>query len=188
MMKTKLALCLLLLVPLLLSAQDVDYKVFKIKGAVCKTVRKGRSVQKEVLKETDAIKEKDIISLTQGSELQMVSIKDSTMITLRDQCAGSVKSLVNNQNAKSVPMPKKYFDFVMKNLSGNGFNEGIAAGRTTAVYRGDEDMLSDESGDSLQLFPVLKMSCMPVAVPAKCYVKKESLKMRRSPKYMIIRR
>ena len=179
MMKTKLALCLLLLVPLHLSAQDVDYKVFKIKGEVCKTVRKGRSVQKEVLKETDAIKEKDIISLTQGSELQMVSIKDSTMITLRNQCAGSVKS---------VPMPKKYFDFVMKNLSGNGFNEGIAAGRTTAVYRGDEDMLSDESGDSLQLFPVLKMSCMPVAVPAKCYVKKESLKMRRSPKYMIIRR
>ena len=117
MMKTKLALCLLLLVPLLLSAQDVDYKVFKIKGEVFKTVRKGRSVQKEVLKETDAIKEKDIISLTQGSELQMVSIKDSTMITLRDQCAGSVKSLVNNQNAKSVPMPKKYFDFVMKNLS-----------------------------------------------------------------------
>ena len=50
-MKKAIVLWLLLLVPLFLSAQEVEYKVFKIKGEVCKTQKKGKSVQKEMLNE-----------------------------------------------------------------------------------------------------------------------------------------
>ena len=136
-MKKAIVLWLLLFIPLFLSAQEVEYKVFKIKGEVCKTLKKGKSVQKEMLNEKDIIKDKEIISLTQGSELRLVDIRDSVMFVLHDQCAGSVKSLINTQSASRLSMTKKYFDFVVKSLTGNGFNEGIAAARTTAVYRDD---------------------------------------------------
>ena len=53
-MKKAIVLWLLLLVPLFLSAQEVEYKVFKIKGEVSKTQKKGKSVQKEMLKIMDS--------------------------------------------------------------------------------------------------------------------------------------
>ena len=196
-MKKAIVLWLLLLVPLFLSAQEVEYKVFKIKGEVCKTQKKGKSVQKEILNEKDIIKDKEIISLTQGSELRLVDIRDSVMFVLHDQCAGSVKSLINTQSASRLSMTKKYFDFVVKSLTGNGFNEGIAAARTTAVYRDDADMLlmnvdnEDVNNismyDTLLHFPVLNMSCLPYAAPAQSLIKKETIKKRQTPQYFIIK-
>ena len=48
-MKKAIVLWLLLLVPLFLSAQEVEYKVFKIKGEVCKTQKKGKEKPRQPL-------------------------------------------------------------------------------------------------------------------------------------------
>jgi hypothetical protein len=150
-----------------------------------------------MLNEKDIIKDKEIISLTQGSELRLVGIHDSVMFVLHDQCVGSVKSLINTQSASRLSMTKKYFDFVVKSLTGNGFNEGIAAARTTAVYRDDADMLlmnvdnedlnNISMYDTLLHFPVLNMSCLPYAAPAHSLIKKETIKKRQTPQYFIIK-
>jgi hypothetical protein len=113
--------------------------------------------------------------MAQDSELKLVNVSDSTMAVLRNQCSGSIMSLISSQSGARQSMTGKYFAFVMKSLIGNGFDEGFSSGRTTTTYRDDTDSLFTSGEDTLfydedyirdasNYFPVLNMSCLPYLV------------------------
>ena len=168
--------CILLSLSLMLSAQGVSsYHVYIVKGEVYKTMRKGKQTVRNVVHAKDILKGSDGIAMAQDSELKLVNVSDSTMAVLRNQCSGSIMSLISSQSGARQSMTGKYFAFVMKSLIGNGFDEGFSSGRTTTTYRDDTDSLFTSGEDTLfydedyirdasNYFPVLNMSCLPYLV------------------------
>ena len=168
--------CILLSLSLMLSAQGVSsYHVYIVKGEVYKTMRKGKQTVRNVVHAKDILKGSDVIAMAQDSELKLVNVSDSTMAVLRNQCSGSIMSLISSQSGVRQSMTGKYFAFVMKSLIGNGFDEGFSSGRTTTTYRDDTDSLFTSGEDTLfydedyirdasNYFPVLNMSCLPYLV------------------------
>ena len=168
--------CILLSLSLMLSAQGVSsYHVYIVKGEVYKTMRKGKQTVRNVVHAKDILKGSDVIAMAQDSELKLVNVSDSTMAVLRNQCSGSIMSLISSQSGARQSMTGKYFAFVMKSLIGNGFDEGFSSGRTTTTYRDDTDSLFTSGEDTLfydedyirdasNYFPVLNMSCLPYLV------------------------
>lgn len=168
--------CILLSLSLMLSAQGVSsYHVYIVKGEVYKTMRKGKQTVRNAVHAKDILKGSDVIAMAQDSELKLVNVSDSTMAVLRNQCSGSIMSLISSQSGARQSMTGKYFAFVMKSLIGNGFDEGFSSGRTTTTYRDDTDSLFTSGEDTLfydedyirdasNYFPVLNMSCLPYLV------------------------
>lgn len=168
--------CILLSLSLMLSAQGVSsYHVYIVKGEVYKTMRKGKQTVRNAVHTKDILKGSDVIAMAQDSELKLVNVSDSTMAVLRNQCSGSIMSLISSQSGARQSMTGKYFAFVMKSLIGNGFDEGFSSGRTTTTYRDDTDSLFTSGEDTLfydedyirdasNYFPVLNMSCLPYLV------------------------
>lgn len=168
--------CILLSLSLMLSAQGVSsYHVYIVKGEVYKTMHKGKQTVRNAVHAKDILKGSDVIAMAQDSELKLVNVSDSTMAVLRNQCSGSIMSLISSQSGARQSMTGKYFAFVMKSLIGNGFDEGFSSGRTTTTYRDDTDSLFTSGEDTLfydedyirdasNYFPVLNMSCLPYLV------------------------
>ena len=117
--------------------QPAEYQVYRLVGEVFKVVKKDR----KPIAVRDTLHEKDVISLTENSEIKLVNIADSTMVTLRDQCAGSIATLIEAQKDSKQLITPRYLAFIKKQLFGNGYNEQMATGRSTAVYRTDLDSL-----------------------------------------------
>ena len=121
--------CILLSLSLMLSAQGVSsYHVYIVKGEVYKTMRKGKQTVRNAVHAKDILKGSDVIAMAQDSELKLVNVSDSTMAVLRNQCSGSIMSLISSQSGARQSMTGKYFAFVMKSLIGNGFDEGFSSG------------------------------------------------------------
>lgn len=133
---------LLLVFPIALMAQKkaiqpAEYQVYRLVGEVFKVVKKDR----KPIAVRDTLHEKDVISLAENSEIKLVNMADSTMVTLRDQCAGSIATLIEAQKDSKQLITPRYLAFIKKQLFGNGYNEQMATGRSTAVYRTDLDSL-----------------------------------------------
>lgn len=179
MMSRTIVTLLLMIISLTAIAQDsITYQVFRLKGEIYKVMRRER----KPLSLHEFLLEKDVIALEQGSELQLVRMKDSTMVTLKDQCAGALKVLINSQKNSQKPMSQRYFAFVKKTLLGKGYKEEMAYGRSTTVYRNDADSLLTNpnvmTADSLLNTDVLGSSCIELAVPMATVVVKEKLMYR----------
>jgi hypothetical protein len=84
---------------------------------------------------------KDVINLADKSEIKLFHEQAREMITPKNQCAGSVSSLIASQKDSRKSVTADYLAYIMNNRSGQGQENGILAGRTTSVFRDDSDSL-----------------------------------------------
>ena len=176
---------LLLLLGILLlavaSASAQQYEVYRVRGEASLVVKQ----QAKPLAKQQVLAPTDILSLAHRSEVKMFVRESQEMITLRGQCAGSIASLIEQQqNARQVMTPD-YFNFVLSNLKGEGYNEGLQAGKSTTIYRDDSDSLflsgpisEPELPDADIHMPALVLSPRLFAIPTMRMVAEPRLRKR----------
>jgi len=156
-----------------LTASAQHYEVYRVRGEVSLVVKQNATP----LAKHQVLTPADILSLAYRSELKLIERQSREMITLKGQCAGSLATLISQQADARQKMTPEYFNFVISNLKGEGYNEGMQAGKSTTIYRDDADSLFITSGeaclaqdsiaaDSIHL-PVLVLRPDIFAVPAK---------------------
>ena len=154
---------LLLIFSLILCSTGIviaqDYAVYRVKGEVCQVVKNKKIVLQKGMKVTM----KDILNMGNHSELKLFDEKRRQMVTLKNQCAGSLKSLINSQKESVQNMTADYFSYILKNMSGQGQEDRMLAGRTTAIFRDDADSLLVKT-DSVGL----KNNCPVSADSTRC--------------------
>lgn len=114
-----------------------QYAVYRVKGEVCQVVKKKKVPMKKGMK----LSAKDILNMSAKSEIKLFDEQAREMITLKNQCAGSISSLIASQKQSRQSMTAEYFAYISKNMKGLGQEESMMAGRTTAVFRNDRDSL-----------------------------------------------
>jgi hypothetical protein len=144
-----------LIILLLLSALTVDaqqYAVYRVKGSAIIILRQ----RKIPLSRGMWVAPKDIVNVSAGSELKLFSAQLREMVTLNGQCAGSLASLMASQRNSRQNVTQQYFDFIVKNLSGKGgTEEQLQGGRSTAIFRDDNDSLLIDYVFFPQLKPII---------------------------------
>jgi len=153
----KLWLCSALLLLLSLTVGAQEYTVYRVRGEVSLVVKQKASP----LVSNQRLDSASIISLNKGSELKLVTMKTQEMVTLRGQCAGSLRSLIAQQSGSRQKMTAQYMQFVLKNMRGEGYNAGQQAGRSTTIYREGDDDLFAPIPDSLMVGDSLLMAPPP---------------------------
>jgi hypothetical protein len=143
-MNKTLLLILTAILAVVLNAGAQQYEVYRVRGEVTLTVRQNAIP----LKKQQVLGPKDILSLAYRSELKLVERQSQEMITLKGQCAGSIASLIEQQQSARQKMTPDYFNFVISNLKGEGYNEGLQAGKSTTIYRDDADSLFLTQGNA----------------------------------------
>lgn len=134
-MKQILLLLTLLLAPLGIHAQE--YAVYRVKGEAYQVVKQ----KKTTLQKGMMVNQKTILKLEPNSEVKLFNEKDREMVTFKNQCAGSIASLIASQKQARQSMTADYFAYIVKNMAGKGLESHITQGRTTAVFRDDADSL-----------------------------------------------
>lgn len=134
-MKNFLLILTFLLVSTGLFAQQ--YAVYRVMGEASLVVKKAKTPLEKGMK----LEAKDILNLSEGCELKLFDEEAREMITLKDQCAGSVESLIAAQTQSRQSMTAEYFAYIVRNMQGLGQEERVRAGRTTGIFRDDADSL-----------------------------------------------
>ena len=150
--------CIMALSFLSLSAQDAtQYQVFLLKGDVFKVVRRER----QPVRKYDVLNKKDVLSMSPGSELKLVQMRDSVVVTLKGHCAGSIMSLIAEQSGAEQSMTARYYAFVSKSLSGHGVGHHSVS--TVSYREGEDSLLLPIAGGQRPL--ALDVSCRQYAAP-----------------------
>ncbi|MBQ9667384.1 MAG: hypothetical protein IJV45_01365 [Prevotella sp.] len=143
-MHKSLLLFLLTAILPVLTASAQQYEVYRIRGEASLVVKQ----QATPLSKNQVLTPSDIISLAYRSEVKMIVRETQEMITLKGQCAGSIASLIDQQQNARQKMTPDYFNFVVSNLRGEGYNEGLQAGKSTTIYRDDTDSIFVTNGEA----------------------------------------
>lgn len=155
---------LLLIISLILGSTGIaiaqDYAVYRVRGEVCKVVKNKKIVLQKGMKLTA----KDILNMGSHSELKLFDEKGRQMVTLKNKCAGSIKSLINSQKESQQNMTADYFAYILKNMSGQGQEDRMLAGRTTAIFRDDADSLLMKTDSVMEL----KKNCVMATDSSRC--------------------
>jgi len=175
-----------------LTANAQKYEVYRIRGEVSLVVKQNATP----LVKQQELAPSDILSLAYRSEVKLIERQTQEMITLKGQCAGSIATLIDRQTNARQQMTPEYFNFVISNLKGEGYNEGLQAGKSTTIFRDDADSVFVTNGeaylaqdtilaDSIHL-PVLVLRPDIFAVPAKKMSTGFSPRLRRPTKRVVL--
>jgi hypothetical protein len=139
-----------------------NYAVYRVKGDVVLMKKKNSTY----LEKGQILTPKDIVRIAAKSELKLFDEEHREMITLKNQGAGSLSSLILAEKGSRQSMTADYFAFILKNMTGHHDDVGLKAGRTTAIFRDEGDSLLSAPN---QFFPALENSCIqlvPAALPS----------------------
>lgn len=144
-MKHILSVITLLLFALGASAQQ--YAVYRVKGEASLVVKRVKKPLEKGMK----LDGKDVVNMSNQSELKLFDEEAREMITLKNQCAGSLASIIDAQKQSRQSMTSEYFAYIVKNMRGYGQEERMQAGRTTAIFRNDADSLLAKKDSVMQM-------------------------------------
>lgn len=164
-------------------AHSQQYVVWQVKGGAFKVVKKERIPLAKGMK----LEKRDVLSLVRPCEVKLFDEAAREMVTLKDQCAGSIASLVDEQKDSRESMNVKFFNYVVSRLARQGASDHIMDGRITAIHRGDDEALFAD-GDAVSVQESYELSdsvCLDLpstpfqGCSISCSVPAE--KMRRAP-------
>lgn len=137
-METIKRFCLLTLFGAIsLVANSQQYVVYEVKGEAFKVVKKVKTPLSIGMK----LDKGDVVNLTNSCVVKLLDKEAREKVTLKNQCAGSIESLINEQNNSRESVTAQVVSYIVTRMTRKGSNKYMMEGRTTGIHRGDDESL-----------------------------------------------